>query len=140
MNFKTILFAGLAVVALAGCQKEINGPANQKSDLNSIVENGNTSSALDYYACGAAKTVTQKTASGINIGTVRITNNFTFIEVSYSVTNNWILDKTRLYIGYESNIPTNSNGSPKIGDFPYQLTHPWDTEVYTLRIPRGSLT
>lgn len=50
------------------------------------------------------------------------------------------LNKTRIYIGYEANIPLNSNGTPKISPFPYQLTHPWDTEVYTLKIPRGTLT
>lgn len=139
MNFKSILFAGFAVIALTGCQKEVNGPSNSNSNLNAIVDNGNTSSALDYYACGDVKTVTQTTASGINIGTIRISNNFTYIEVTYSITNNWILDKTRLYIGYESNIPLNNNGTPKISQFPYQLIHPWDTESYTLRIPRGSL-
>ncbi len=139
MNIKSILFAGFAVISLAACQKEVNSPVNPNSDLNALADNGNTSSALDYYACGNATTVTQKTGNNINIGSVRITNNFSFIEVTYSISNNWILDKTRIYIGTEANIPLNSNGTPKISQFPYQLTHPWDTEVYTLRIPRGSL-
>jgi hypothetical protein len=107
--------------------------------LTKAANSGNTSSALDYYKCGDAMVVTQRTSSDINIGTIRITNNFTSIEVTYTVSNNWILNKTKIYIGAEANIPLNSNGTPKTNDFPYKVTHPWDTEVYTLRVPRGTL-
>lgn len=136
MNFKSILLVGFAAIALSACQKEIN-----PSTSSTVKEdNDNTNSALDYYYCGTPKTVIQRTASGVDIGTVRITNNFTNIEVTYQVSGNWILDKTKIYIGPESGIPLNANGTPKTIDFPYKLTHPWDTELYTLRIPRGTMT
>lgn len=136
MKIKSILLVGLAVISLTACNKEVNDSAT----LAKAATTGNTSSALDYYKCGDAKTVTQRTSNDYDIGTIKITNNFTYIEVTYTVSNNWILDKTKIYIGYEANIPLNSNGTPKTSSFPYRLSHPWDTEVYTLRVPRGSLT
>lgn len=138
MNFKSILIAGLAIVTLGACQKEINSKLGANA-LEDSATNGNTNSALDYYYCGDVKTVIQRTANDFDIGNVTISNNFSFIQVTYSISGNWILDKTRIYIGAESNIPLNNNGTPKISQFPYQLTHPWDTEVYTLKIPRGLL-
>ncbi len=135
MNIKSILFVGLVAVTLSACQKEINN-----TQLGKIESSEDTNSALDYYNCGTAKSVVQRTASDIEIGTVTISNNFDKIEVTYQVAGNWILDRTKIYIGYESGIPLNANGTPKTNDFPYKLTHPWDTELYTLRIPRGNLT
>ncbi len=139
MSFKSILVVGFTLFSLMACQKEIGGTHAADPSLFKP-DNGNTNSALDYYYCGVPKVVIQRTANDFDIGTVTITNNFTHIEVTYSVSGNWILNKTRIYIGYEANIPLNSNGTPKISQFPYQLTHPWDTEVYTLKIPRGTLT
>lgn len=140
MKLKSILLMGFAVVSLAACQKEVNNTAKQNPQIKANVDGGASLNALDYYNCGDAKTVVLRTSNDKDVGTVKITNNFSYIEVTYTVSNNWILDKTKIYIGYETNIPLYSNGTPNINNFPYKVTHPWDTEVYTLRVPRNGLT
>lgn len=94
---------------------------------------------MDCYFCGDFKTVIQRTANDFDTGIVTISNNFSFIEVTYSISGNWILDKTRLYIGAEANIPLNNNGTPKISQLPYQTMHPWGADTCKLKIPRGVL-
>lgn len=89
---------------------------------------------------GGSSSGGSSTSTPVDCGVVVISNNYEFIEVKINTTGNWILNKTRIYIGNTSGVPTNTNGTPKISMFPYITTHPWDTESYTLRIPKGTLT
>tara|TARA_R110000737_G_scaffold224336_3_gene239334 strand:+ start:12535 stop:13074 length:540 start_codon:yes stop_codon:yes gene_type:complete len=120
------------------CQKEIPTPSQELAATNKVTTT--TESALDYYSCGDKLETPQRTSNNLIAGLTTITNNFAYIEVTIETTGNWILDKTRIYIGTSSGVPLNSNGTPKINDFPYKTSHPWDTQVYKLRIPKGSLT
>lgn len=140
---KRILLMFLLMFTLVTINNSCTKPQLIKNDSDvSLVTNDTvpTNSALDYYSCGSIITHTLRTSSNVNVGTVTITNNFEFIEITISTTGNWVLDNTRMYVGYESNVPTNNSGSIKVSSFPYSIAHPWDTDNYKIRISRGEVT
>lgn len=138
MKLRTLLVTGLVIASFLSCQKENVNP-NQELSTSTTVTSP-TNSALDYYSCGEKLETPQRTSNNIVMGQTTITNNFSYIEITIQTTGNWILDKTRIYVGTSTGVPLNNNGTPKINDFQYKTTHPWDTQVYKLRIPKGNLT
>lgn len=143
MKLRTLLAAGLVIASFVSCQKENFDQSSDATSKTQTSVNVPTNSALDYYNCGSILTTPLKGISGCNtisVGNVTISNNISFIEIKIQTTGNWILDKTRIYVGSSAGVPLNSNGTPKISQFAYQTTHPWDTQVYTLRIPKGTLS
>ena len=51
------------------------------------------------------------------------------VQVTYSTDPDWVIKKTHLYIGEFNNIPTEGNGNPQNGQFPYKGTHNQVSEV-----------
>lgn len=141
MKIKKILSVLLIVLLMLSCKKiEPSESFNKQSYNLSDTSMSTTNNALDYYQCGGTNTSILKTSNYLNIGSVTVTNNFEFIEVTISSTNNWVLNKTRIFIGLASNVPLNNNGSVKLNMLPYIVTHPWDTDTYKLRVLRSSIS
>jgi hypothetical protein len=67
-------------------------------------------------------------------GTVTVTNNDFNVYVTYQTSNEWELNEVHLYVGPKAGIPINPNGSPKIGQFPINVTNLYQ-KTYTVAIP-----
>lgn len=78
----------------------------------------------------------------INSGTVTVSNDGTYIYVTYTTTNGWVLAQTHLYVGDCALIPVNNPGNPIPGQFPYTATHnnvtTYTYQIPISRIPQGS--
>jgi len=70
----------------------------------------------------------------IDAGTVTVSNDDTYIYVTYTTTNGWVLTQTHLYVGDCALIPVNNPGNPIPGQFPYASAHNSVT-TYTYQIP-----
>ena len=70
----------------------------------------------------------------INSGTVTVSNDASFIYVTYTTTNGWVLAQTHLYVGDCAFIPVNNPGNPIPGQFPYSSAHA-NLTSYTYQIP-----
>jgi hypothetical protein len=76
----------------------------------------------------------------VNVGSVSVWNDATNVYVSYYTTGDYRIRKTHLYVGACSSIPTNNAGNPRIGQFPYQVSHgTTGISEYVYTIPRSSL-
>jgi hypothetical protein len=141
MKLRGILIASITIASFLSCQKENVTPTKEISDsANVVTTTTTTNSALDYYNCGDILNTPQRTSNDKIAGQTTISNNSEFFEITIQTTGNWIIDKTRIYLGTSTGVPLNSNGTPKINDFQYKTSHPWDTQVYKLRIPKGTVT
>lgn len=67
-------------------------------------------------------------------GTVTVTNDEDFVYVTYQTNSEWELNEVQLYVGLKAGIPVNPNGSPKIGQFPINVTNLYQ-KTYTATIP-----
>ncbi|MEP7256721.1 MAG: hypothetical protein ABI666_13160 [Ferruginibacter sp.] len=52
-------------------------------------------------------------------GTITVTNDSSYIYVTYTTTGGWVLTQTHLYVGDCALIPVNNPGNPIPGQFPY---------------------
>lgn len=72
-----------------------------------------------------------------NVGTVTVWNDENNVYVHYQTTGDYKLKKTHLYVGACGSIPVNNAGNPRIGQYPYQITHgTTGVQSYTYIIPR----
>ena len=78
--------------------------------------------------------VTLLAGQTINSGTVTVTNDASYIYVTYATTNGWVLSQTHLYVGDCALIPVNNPGNPIPGQFPYTSAHN-NINTYTYQIP-----
>jgi hypothetical protein len=70
----------------------------------------------------------------INAGTVSVTNDGSYIYVTYTTTGGWVLSQTHLYVGDCALIPVNNPGNPIPGQFPFVSTHN-NVTTYTYQVP-----
>jgi hypothetical protein len=73
----------------------------------------------------------------INVGGVRIWNDADNLYVMYSTLGTgWEITETHLAVNTSiADIPQTKTGNPKVGHFPYQMTHDPPVERYTYTIP-----
>lgn len=85
-----------------------------------------------------ATEVTLIAGQTINSGTVSVSNDGTYIFVTYTTTNGWVLSQTHLYVGDCALIPVNNPGNPVPGQFPYTSSHA-NVTSYTYQIPLSQI-
>lgn len=78
--------------------------------------------------------VTLLAGQTINSGTVTVSNDASYIYVTYTTTEGWVLSQTHLYVGDCALIPVNNPGNPIPGQFPYTSAHN-NVTSYTYQIP-----
>jgi hypothetical protein len=89
--------------------------------------------------CGAATLTPLIADETVPVGTVRATQDGTHLYVVYRTDVGWPIHKTALYVGSSAGgIPTNHNGNPRVGRFPYVSLHAGLGEV-VWKIPLASL-
>lgn len=85
------------------------------------------------------ETFTQLTAGQFyNAGSVSVTNDASYIYVTYTTANGYLLTQTHLYVGNCAGIPVNSQGNPMPGQFPYSGVHANETS-YTYQVPISTI-
>ena len=70
--------------------------------------------------------------------TITVSNDASFIYVTYTTANGWVLTQTHLYVGDCAFIPVNNPGNPIPGQFPYSSAHN-NVTTYTYQIPIASI-
>jgi hypothetical protein len=129
LSLSTVLFA---------CQKdaiknEVSSPVNQESSYN--IPAGYT-----VPECVTPLESAFLAGQSINVGTVTVWNDETNVYVAYTVTGNYKLNKTHLFVGGCTDIPVNNAGNPRIGLYPYQTTHgTTGVSQYVYTIPRSTI-
>jgi hypothetical protein len=68
-----------------------------------------SNSTFDYYSCDNKLETPQRTSNNIAADLTTITNNFSFIGVTIQTTGNWMLNKTRIYVGTSSGVTLDNN-------------------------------
>lgn len=135
----SLLIVGL--IALS-CQKEQFNPRATHDDSKGTCatkdESFGTRDAA-FWPCGLPKTVPQIAGQNFLAGSITVDNNQDFIRVRITSAASWKLIKSHLYVGKFEDAPTNKPGNPKVGNFPYQVTHDPNTQSYTFTVPLGIL-
>lgn len=130
---------------LLGCKKEVVEP-NVQSNPNSteIQTKGKPQLSLNagpsqFYACGDVVTSNIFAGQHHLAGTIMVSNDNEWIKVEVSLINGWTMSKIHLFAGLYENVPLNSKGNPKIGNFPIQSSFSSSTSK-VFWIPANSYT
>lgn len=131
---KTKLFIKLIPILVLGmisfgCMddgNETSPPSTETASESLKIEN--------LTPCGTPTVVEFYAGQHIDIGTITVQNDEDNLYVTYSLTGDWTLDETHLYVGPCDEIPLNGGGNPIIGHFPYSASHNGIQE-YTYTIP-----
>lgn len=82
------------------------------------VDKGPDAGRVGEGECPATE-VTLIAGQSINAGTISVTNDASFIYVTYTTAPGWYMTQTHLYVGDCALIPVNNPGNPIPGQFPY---------------------
>ena len=114
----------------------------QDSDIILKSKENNTTnlskSQIHDISCGETTVVDLIAGQHINVGTVTVSNDETYLYVTYETSGDWYLTETHLYVGAESDIPYTKPGNPKFGHFPYSDPH-GTTQSYTYKVDLSTL-
>jgi hypothetical protein len=126
---KTLLIIAMvtASVTIFSCKKEISRLGQNNVETNKV----------DIEGCEATEVIL-KAGQTINAGTVSVTNDASYIYVTYTTANGYLLTQTHLFAGNCALVPVNNSGNPMPGQFPYKTTHNYATS-YTYQIPIGTI-
>ncbi len=147
-GFKASSLPECFIVAAHGVVKKYqNGQCNQEEtawgDGTQITSKGSWASYFDYcfQECCSINTQNYTLFAGqnTNIGNLEVTNDEDNLYVTYSLTGNWYLNETQLYVGYLEDMPTNNGGNPQVGLFPFKTTHSEGVNSYTYTIPLSTM-
>jgi hypothetical protein len=132
----TLLFT--AVILLSSCEKN-NETLLQNSNTASTQNNQSTTLAGRVEEDQCPQTSTQLIAGQhFNSGSVTVTNDANSIYVTYNTANGYLLKQTHLFAGNCNAVPTNNQGNPVPGQFPYKAVH-INLTNYTYQIPIASI-
>jgi len=98
------------------------------------------SSVITPNALGITSTFDLIAGQHHKAGTVTVWNTTDMLYIDVNTTNGWVLNKTHLYVGSLSSIPSNRGGNPQIGRFPYSENHNPNIESYQYSIPLSELS
>jgi len=103
----------------------------------------NTSSSKNLYkiddACGTT-TWTLWGGQTINTGTVTVSNDADNVYVTYTAADTWTISQIHLWVGSDlANVPSNNQGIPVPGHFPYNLSFDPAVATYTVTIPFSTI-
>jgi len=124
MKFKITLVL-LSVLILTSCSPE-NDDYLTTDSTDFIIEIGSGSTDVPTNS-----TFQTELTAGQNIysGFVSVDVHDGNVIVTYTSESDWEIIETHLYIGELNQLPTNGNGDPRIGQFPYKDTHPAATTI-----------
>lgn len=114
------------------CQKVNHEPAD-----NNTGNGGPVSGRILPHLCDPV-VVDLIAGQNMNAGTVTVSNDETYIYVTYTTSNGWLLTQTHLYVGNCDLIPVNGAGNPIPGQFPYSSSHNYVTS-YTYQVPVSAI-
>ena len=139
---KTALIIAVAISSFSflSCKKE--NPVSTDSALAPAQPNGD---GIIFGRNGdggpecPATNVVLYAGQTINAGSVTVTNDASFIYVTYTTANGYLLTQTHLYVGDCALIPVNNPGNPIPGQFPYAGTHNY-ASTYTYQVPISAIS
>ena len=88
------------------------------------------------FSCAMSTVVTR---SKDRAGEIAVSRDDTTLYVKYMTRNNWVIDRTRLFVGDCALIPTTGSGNPSTSDFPYTANHTLGTNEVIYSIPLSDL-
>jgi len=91
--------------------------------------------------CGTPTLTTLIADETVPVGSVQVLQNGTSLYVVYRTDPAWPVQKTALFLGSAaSDIPTNGQGNPRVGQFPYKSIHEGSHEVvWQVPIPSSTV-
>ena len=91
--------------------------------------------------CGGATVTTLFAGQTIDTGTVTISNDASFVYVTYSVNDPWTITAVHLAVADSlAGIPQNKNNNPQPGHFPINTTYQPPVTTVTFTIPLSSFS
>ena len=139
--FFTLSFFALCALFFSCTKTDIGLSGNEnKSILSGPAGGSGSGREADPPPTGtcAPKVVTLFAGQTIDAGTVTVRNDASFIYVTYTTANGYVLTQTHLYVGACALIPVNKPGNPIPGQFPYITSHTNITS-YTYQIPISAM-
>lgn len=130
----TFLIA-MSLAALVSCKKEsalVNTSNNYDANESGITD--------PFYPTNGCVPTTVSLIAGqhIDAGTVTVSNDASFIYVTYTSANGYLIKETHLYVGNCEAVPVNKKGNPAPGQFPYTSSHDYATS-YTYAVPIAAI-
>ena len=134
----TLNFFALSILFIS-CSKTEVGLIENENKPSSILKgpagNSGGTTGRDAGTPNCLPTVvTLFAGQTIDAGNITVTNDASFIYVTYNTANGYVLTQTHLYVGDCALIPVNKPGNPIPGQFPYITTHS-NVTSYTYQIP-----
>lgn len=87
-------------------------------------------------ACYAPEEVTLLADQTIPVGSIRVGNDQDNLYVIYETSSDWPMWQTSLFVGDDvEGVPTNKNGNPKVGQFPFTSDHSPATTQVVWKVP-----
>lgn len=128
------LLVATSLVSLTSCNKE-SLRKNTRATRN-ITTTTTPNVYYDEYSSGGCPTTSTPLIAGqhINAGNVSVSNDDTYIYVTYNAENGYVLTETHLFVGDCEAIPVTNSGNPSPGQFPYKNSHD-DCTTYTYKVP-----
>lgn len=91
--------------------------------------------------CGNSEQVTLFGGQTIDTGTVTISNDASFITITYATNDPWVISAVHLAVADSlAGIPQNKNGNPRPGHFPINTTYDPPVTSVTFTFPLGNFT
>ncbi len=137
-NLKQVILSLIVLftILFGSCKKEpLNPTLTQKEDIASMA----SKSSSDVFHCGEATVANLLAGQNINVGTVTVYNDVSYLYVTYNTTSNWFLNELHLYVGDLSGVPKTKTGNPIPGKFPYAASLASNAHEYTFKIPLSTL-
>ena len=142
-----LFYLVLSFFAYLSCEQQDEINSVNSTDLQISIDKNSqinlepttvTKEQIENISCGEIFTTTLLAGQHINVGTLTISNDKENLYVTYTVSGNWWLSETHLYVGSKDNLPLNGGGNPKIGHFPYHGDHEL-VKTYPFTIPLDQL-
>jgi len=88
----------------------------------------------EYEICEDMMTVDFLNSQNVEVGSVFISNNEDKLNVTFQTYGSWKLGEIHLYAGRLEDVPLNTDGSPRLGNFPYGLYFSSYLNLHTFEI------
>lgn len=127
-----------ATLGIFSCEKSQTEPQSPAAQGTSTTAGGLSGRVDDSTSNCPPTSVMLVAGQTIDAGQVTVTNDASFIYVTYASANGYVISQTHLYVGPCDQIPVNNPGNPMPGQFPYKATHN-NVTTYTYQVPISAL-
>lgn len=125
------------VLFIWGCsEKELSDISDDLSTSSAVLPEGWHNSDMDNFDACHTERFCLVAGQYIDAGWVDVSyDNSGNLYISYQSEGGWALEELHLFVGHDAaGIPTNKNGSPKIGNFPLHQYFDEGITSYTVKI------